>query len=40
MKNVGNVGINRNASRMFLIIVVLIALIGLVSSTIIFVPAG
>ena len=37
MKNVGNVGINRNASRMFLIIVVLIVLIGLVSSTIIFV---
>lgn len=37
MKNVGNVGINRNAGRMFLIIVVLIALIGLLSSTIIFV---
>ncbi len=37
MKNVGNIGINRNASRMFLIIVVLIVLIGLVSSTIIFV---
>ena len=38
MKNVGNVGINRNASRIFLIIVVLVLVIGLVSSTIIFVP--
>ena len=37
MKNVGNVGVSRNASRMFLIIVVLIVVIGLVSSTIIFV---
>ncbi len=32
-----NVGVNKNASRMFLIIVVLIVVIGLVSSTIIFV---
>ena len=38
MKNVGNAGINRNASRIFLIIFVLVVLIGLVSSTIIFVP--
>ncbi|MGD8403398.1 MAG: SPFH domain-containing protein, partial [Anaerolineales bacterium] len=38
MKNVRNVNINRNASRIFLIIVVLVILIGLVSSTIIFVP--
>ena len=38
MKNVGNVRINRNASRIFLIIVVLVLVIGLVSSTIIFVP--
>jgi len=38
MRNVGNVGINRNASRIFLIIVVAVILIGLVSSTIIFVP--
>ena len=38
MKNVGNVGINRNASRIFLIIVVLVVVIGIVSSTIIFVP--
>ena len=38
MKNVGNIGINRNASRIFLIIVVLIVIVGIVSSTIIFVP--
>lgn len=38
MKNVRNVGINRNASRIFLVIVILVVLIGLVSSTIIFVP--
>ena len=38
MKNVGNVGINRNASRIFLIIVVVVVVIGLLSSTIIFVP--
>jgi len=38
MKNVGNVSINRNASRIFLIIVIVVILIGLVSSTIIFVP--
>jgi len=38
MKNVGNARINRNASRIFLVIVVLVILIGLVSSTIIFVP--
>lgn len=38
MRNVGNVGINRNASRIFLIIVVLVVVIGIVSSTIIFVP--
>jgi len=38
MKNVGNVSVNRNASRIFLIIVVLIVIIGLLSSTIIFVP--
>jgi regulator of protease activity HflC (stomatin/prohibitin superfamily) len=38
MNNVRNVSINRNASRIFLIIVVLVILIGLISSTIIFVP--
>jgi len=38
MKNVRNVSVNRNASRIFLIIVLLVVLIGLVSSTIIFVP--
>lgn len=38
MKNVGNIGINRNASRIFLIIVVLVVVIGIISSTIIFVP--
>jgi regulator of protease activity HflC (stomatin/prohibitin superfamily) len=38
MKNVRNVGINRNASRIFLIIVVAVLVIGLISSTIIFVP--
>jgi len=38
MNNVRNVGINRNASRIFLIIVVLILVIGLLASTIIFVP--
>ena len=38
MKNVRNIGVNRNASRLFLIIVVLIIVIGLVSSTIIFIP--
>ncbi|MBN1450685.1 MAG: prohibitin family protein [Anaerolineales bacterium] len=38
MRNVGNVGINKNASRIFLVIVVLVMLIGLISSTIIFVP--
>lgn len=38
MKNVGNIGINRNASRIFLVIVVLVVVIGLISSTIIFVP--
>lgn len=38
MKNVRNVNVNRNASRIFLIIVVLVILIGLVASTIIFVP--
>jgi regulator of protease activity HflC (stomatin/prohibitin superfamily) len=38
MKNVRNVGINRNTSRIFLIIVVLVVVIGIVTSTIIFVP--
>jgi regulator of protease activity HflC (stomatin/prohibitin superfamily) len=38
MKNVGNVRVNRNASRIFLIIVVLVLVIGILSSTIIFVP--
>lgn len=38
MNNMRNVGINRNASRIFLIIVVLILVIGLLASTIIFVP--
>jgi regulator of protease activity HflC (stomatin/prohibitin superfamily) len=38
MSNVRNVNINRNASRIFLIIVVLALLIGIISSTIIFVP--
>lgn len=38
MKNVGNIGINRNASRIFLVIVVLVVIIGIVSSTIIFIP--
>lgn len=38
MRNVGNVGINRNASRIFLIIIVVVVVIGIVSSTIIFVP--
>jgi regulator of protease activity HflC (stomatin/prohibitin superfamily) len=38
MRNVGNVGINRNASRIFLVIIVLVVVIGLLSSTIIFVP--
>jgi len=38
MKNVRNVGINRNASRIFLVIVIAVIILGLVSSTIIFVP--
>ena len=38
MKNTGNIRINRNASRIFLVIVIVVVLIGLVSSTIIFVP--
>ncbi len=38
MRNVGNASINRNASRIFLIIVIVIVLIGLITSTIIFVP--
>jgi len=38
MKNVGNARINRNASRIFLVIVVLVVVIGIVTSTIIFVP--
>jgi regulator of protease activity HflC (stomatin/prohibitin superfamily) len=38
VRNVRNVGINRNASRIFLIIVVVVLVIGLLSSTIIFVP--
>ena len=38
MRNVGNMGINRNASRIFLVIVLVVVLIGLISSTIIFVP--
>ncbi len=38
MKNVGNIGINRNASRIFLVIVVIVVVLGLLSSTIIFVP--
>ena len=38
MKNVRTPGINRNASRIFLVIVVIIVLIGLITSTIIFVP--
>lgn len=38
MKNVGNIGINRSASRIFLIIVLAVVVIGLISSTIIFVP--
>ena len=38
MRNVGNMGINRNASRIFLIIVVVVVVIGLLSSTIIFIP--
>ena len=38
MKTPGNIKINRNASRIFLIIVVAVVLIGIASSTIIFVP--
>jgi regulator of protease activity HflC (stomatin/prohibitin superfamily) len=38
VRNVRNVGINKNASRIFLIIVVVVLVIGLLSSTIIFVP--
>ena len=38
MKNVGNIGINRSASRIFLVIVLAVVAIGLISSTIIFVP--
>jgi regulator of protease activity HflC (stomatin/prohibitin superfamily) len=38
MKNVRNVGINRNASRLFLIIFLVIVVIVMVTSTIIFVP--
>ena len=38
MKNVVNPGVNRNASRIFLVIVVLVVIIGIVTSTIIFVP--
>jgi prohibitin 1 len=38
MRNVGNVNINRNASRIFLIIILVVVVIGLISSTIIFVP--
>ena len=38
MKNVVNPGINRNASRIFMVIVVLVVIIGIITSTIIFVP--
>lgn len=38
IRNVRNVGINKNASRIFLIIVAVVLVIGLLSSTIIFVP--
>jgi len=38
MKNIGNVNINRNASRIFLIIVLLVIIIGIISSTIVFIP--
>ncbi|MGB7874316.1 MAG: prohibitin family protein [Anaerolineales bacterium] len=38
MRNVRNVEINRNASRIFLIIVISVIVIGLLASTIIFVP--
>lgn len=38
MKNVGNMGINRNASRIFLVIVLAVVVIGVLASTIIFVP--
>jgi len=38
MKNIRTPGINRNASRFFLIIVVAVIILGLLSSTIIFVP--
>jgi regulator of protease activity HflC (stomatin/prohibitin superfamily) len=38
MRNVGNVNINRNASRIFLVILLVVVVIGLLASTIIFVP--
>lgn len=38
MKNVGYPSINKNASRIFLIVVVLVVVIGIITSTIIFVP--
>lgn len=38
MKNVGNMGINRNASRIFLVIVLAVVFLGVLASTIIFVP--
>jgi regulator of protease activity HflC (stomatin/prohibitin superfamily) len=38
MRNVGNMGINRNASRIFLFIVLAVVVIGIVTSTVIFVP--
>ena len=38
IRNVRNIGINKNASRIFLIIVVAVLVIGLLSSTIIFIP--
>ena len=38
MSNIRNVGINKNASRIFLIIVVVVLVIGVISSAIVFVP--
>jgi regulator of protease activity HflC (stomatin/prohibitin superfamily) len=38
MNNVRNIGINRNVSRLFLIIVVVVLVIGVISSAIVFVP--
>jgi regulator of protease activity HflC (stomatin/prohibitin superfamily) len=38
MRNVGNMGINRNASRIFLVIVLAVVILAIISSTIIFVP--